>query len=83
VNDLFSKPITVHDGAGIPAGARLAVCPTCACEQFLAYTVHQARHIHFQCLGCGASYCDGRCVQDHGPAAGWQMPGEPEPEGGS
>lgn len=59
---LFSKSIVIHDdrGEGQQAEALLAVC-RCGCDRFCAYLIQPGGHLHFQCLDCGESYCDGSC----------------------
>jgi hypothetical protein len=39
--------------------AELLLCPHCDEEAFVIYTPAGVTHVHFQCIACGVSFCDG------------------------
>jgi hypothetical protein len=47
--------------------AELLLCPDCATERFFVYTPKGIDHVHFQCVTCGTSFCDG-CTENESPA---------------
>jgi hypothetical protein len=51
-----SRRITLESTIG-RADADLLGCGNCACEVFYIYTVRGQEHPHFQCVGCGHTYC--------------------------
>lgn len=69
MSHLKTRPveITARDN-GEKLAADLLVCPECGGYTFVAYFPVGIRHLHFQCLGCDVTFCDG-CT-DASPAAG-------------
>lgn len=53
--------ITARD-TGERVTARLLICPDCSSETFLVYIPSGMDHVHFQCVHCGTTFCDG-CTQ--------------------
>ena len=48
---------------GVSHEALLLICPQCKGETFVCYLPAEIRHVHFQCVACGTSFCDG-CTEE-------------------
>jgi transposase-like protein len=64
--NLNSREVEVNAEDGSPAKALLFSCPECNCEEFLLFSLIDAKgdtkHPHFQCADCQTSFCDGTCT---------------------
>ncbi len=49
----------VAQADGTRTSAELLLCPDCGGERFMVYTPLGMQHVHFQCIRCGVSFCDG------------------------
>lgn len=54
--------ITARD-TGQKMQARLLVCPECNWAKFYCYFPERVDHLHFQCVACSTTFCDG-CTED-------------------
>ena len=60
------KVVEIVEGAtGRKVKAELLVCKLCKGEKWLCYVPEGMEHVHFQCVECGVSYCDG-CAKEEG-----------------
>lgn len=55
-----TRRVTVSDRDGHIVPADLIVCPECEGERFIVFVL-LGQHLHFQCLDCECSFCDGTC----------------------
>jgi hypothetical protein len=60
---MMLRKVDIYDGRGRPTRATLRVC-SCGHEVWVVYAidVQGEPHEHFQCVGCGSTYCDGACA---------------------
>jgi hypothetical protein len=62
------KRTSVIEGrTGKRFNATLLTCPDCYGEPFCCFFPDGVTHVHFQCLLCGASFCDGCHGEDIPP----------------
>jgi hypothetical protein len=50
--------ITARDN-GERLNANLLLCPRCDGRMFFCYFPEGIEHLHFQCIDCSTSFCDG------------------------
>jgi hypothetical protein len=66
-----TKSVELTCGAtGERVKAELLVCPSCGDDLFVVYIPAGLNHVHFQCVGCEETFCDG-CAPPGGEPAGF------------